>query len=130
MKYIVLIFFFSINYACLSSSPIQDINTNQTYQDNFETIYFNSILSDSSKPKSLLKTKLIAITLAITLGYFGVHRLYLGTKPIVPIAYTLTIGGGGFILPLIDIFYIIAAKDINQIINNDFVFMWNKKVGN
>ena len=128
MKYIVLIFFLCSNF--LSFASTQDLNTYQTHSENFETVYFNTVLSDSSNPKSLLKTKLIAITLAITLGYFGVHRLYLGTKPIVPIAYTLTIGGGGFILPLIDIFYIISAKDINQIINNDFVFMWNKKIKN
>jgi len=128
MKYLILIFFFSICYSSLASFPAQNLHINQAQTENFDSIYFSTILSDSSQPKSLFKTKLIAITLAITLGYFGVHRLYLGTKPIVPIAYTLTIGGGGFILPLIDIFYIISAKDINQIINNDFVFMWNKKV--
>ena len=73
------------------------------------------------------KTKIIAVTLAVTLGVFGVHRLYLGTKPIVPIAYTLTLGGGMGVLPIIDIFYIITAKDIEQLTNNDFIFMWNKK---
>ena len=76
------------------------------------------------------KTKLIAISLAITLGAFGVHRLYLGTKPIVPLAYTLTLGGGFLILPLVDIFYIIIAKDIEDITQNEYVFMWSKKKSN
>lgn len=83
---------------------------------------------DTSNPQNINKTKLIAVSLAITLGVFGVHRLYLGTKSTVPIAYTLTLGGGMAILPLVDIFYIIAAKDINQITNNEFVFMWNKEI--
>ena len=87
-----------------------------------------TISIDTNDKKSVNKTKAIAVTLAITLGIFGVHRLYLGTKPIVPISYTLTLGGGMGLLPVIDIFYIISAKDINQITNNDFIFMWNKKL--
>jgi TM2 domain-containing membrane protein YozV len=83
---------------------------------------------DTTSNNNINKTKIIAVTLAITLGVFGVHRLYLGTKALVPIAYTLTLGGGMAILPIIDIIYIISAKDINQITNNDFIFMWNKKL--
>lgn len=73
------------------------------------------------------KNKLIAIALTLTLGPFGVHRLYLGTAPKVPIAYTLTLGGGFFVLPLIDIFYIIANRDSEMIENNNHLFIWNKK---
>ncbi len=73
------------------------------------------------------KNKLVALALGIALGPFGVHRLYLGTKPKVPIAYTCTLGGGFFILPLIDIFYIILNQNPDYIENNDNVFIWNKK---
>lgn len=83
---------------------------------------------DTTRNHDIKKIKIIAVTLAVTLGVFGVHRLYLGTKGIVPISYTLTLGGGIAILPIIDIFYIIAAKDINQLTNNNFIFMWNKKL--
>ena len=72
--------------------------------------------------------RVLAGVLGILLGVFGVHRLYLGTKSIVPITYTLTLGGGMAILPIVDVFYIISEKDINQLTNNEFVFMWNKKV--
>ena len=82
---------------------------------------------DTTKNRNINKIKIIAITLAVTLGVFGVHRLYLGTKSLVPISYTLTLGGGMAILPIIDIIYIISAKDINQITNNDYIFMWNQK---
>jgi len=50
--------------------------------------------------------------------------LYLGTKPIVPIIYALTLGGGFGILPLVDLIYIISAKDIENLKNNDKIFMW------
>jgi TM2 domain-containing membrane protein YozV len=82
---------------------------------------------DTTKNRNINKIKIIAVTLAVTLGVLGVHRLYLGTKSLVPISYTLTLGGGMAILPIIDIIYIISAEDINQITNNDFIFMWNKK---
>ena len=68
--------------------------------------------------------KLNAILLAVALGPFGVHRLYLGTHPRVPVIYTLTLGGGLGILPLTDIIAIIATKDIEKFINNDKVIMW------
>lgn len=39
---------------------------------------------------------------AVALWPFGVHRLYLGTEAKIPVIYTLTLGGGIGILPLID----------------------------
>jgi len=70
------------------------------------------------------KPKLTAITLAVFLGAFGVHRLYLGTHPKVPVIYTLTLGGGFGILPLTDIAAIITAKDLEKYKNNEKVVMW------
>jgi TM2 domain-containing membrane protein YozV len=89
-----------------------------------------SDLDDTLTKKEFNTIKVTAVALAVTLGVFGIHRLYLGTKPNVPIVYTLTLGGGFFLLPLIDIIYIIAAKDINQLKNNDYIFIWNKKKKN
>lgn len=92
--------------------------------DNLNAFQENMLLLDGKvKPKN----KLIAVALALTLGPFGVHRLYLGTIPKVPIAYTLTLGGGFFILPLIDIFYIIGNRNPDLIEQNNHVFIWNKK---
>jgi len=68
--------------------------------------------------------KLISILLAVALGPFGGHRLYLGTKPHVPVVYTLTLGGGFGILPLIDIFHLLFAKDLSPYRNNGNIFMW------
>ncbi|MGD1847225.1 MAG: NINE protein [Salibacteraceae bacterium] len=68
--------------------------------------------------------KLTAIALAVALGPFGVHRLYLGTTPVVPVVYTLTLGGGLGVLPLADIIAILLAEDLSIYQNNDKIFMW------
>jgi TM2 domain-containing membrane protein YozV len=94
----------------------------------------NYILSTSSmddpianKEPGKENTKLIAALLALTLGPFGVHRMYLGTELRVPVFYTLTLGGGLGILPLIDFFYIILSKDEGVLNENGNIFMWGDK---
>jgi len=58
------------------------------------------------------------------LGPFGGHRLYLGTNEKVPIIYTLTLGGGLGLLPLIDLIHIIFTKDLSKFEKSERVFMW------
>jgi len=67
--------------------------------------------------------RLVAAMLNISLGLFGVHRLYLGTDVKVPVFYTLTIGGGG-ILWLADLGLILFSKDLSPFMDNPHVFMW------
>jgi hypothetical protein len=67
--------------------------------------------------------RLVAIALDISLGLFGMHRLYLGTDVKVPIGYTLTFGGGG-VLWLADLVMLIATRDITPYMNNPHFFMW------
>jgi TM2 domain-containing membrane protein YozV len=66
----------------------------------------------------------VAIGLDVSLGLFGVHRMYLGTDLKVPVIYTSTIGGGG-VLWLVDLGLLIAAKDLTSFKDNPNVFMWN-----
>src|SRR5210317_1284122 len=47
------------------------------------------------------KDPAMAFILATVLGYLGIHRLYLGTEPIVVILYIIT-GGGCGIVTLVD----------------------------
>ncbi len=70
--------------------------------------------------------RLVAIALNISLGMFGVHRLYLGTDVKVPIFYTLTLGGG-MMLWVVDLALLITADDLEKFIDNPHVFMWNEK---
>ena len=68
--------------------------------------------------------RLVALALTVALGPFGGHRLYLGTGPKVPIIYTLTLGGGFGVLPVIDLFHILLKKDLEPYRNNRNIFMW------
>ena len=70
--------------------------------------------------------RLVAIALDLTLGLFGMHRLYLGTDVKVPVAYTLTFGGGG-VLWLVDLVLLISSPDIESYKNNPHLFMWIPK---
>lgn len=68
--------------------------------------------------------RVIAIALIIIGGPLGFHRIYLGTKPFVPIFYALTLGGGFGILPLLDLIALIKTKDLKVLENNPKVLMW------
>jgi hypothetical protein len=68
-------------------------------------------------------TRLVGSTLAVLLGPFAAHRIYLGTTPKVAIFYGVTFGGFG-VLPLIDLGHLLFTKDLTPYRNNDRVFMW------
>ncbi len=91
------------------------------------SIHSISAQPDSSKienHKVRPKRRLIAAFLCMTLGPFGMHRLYLGTQPRVAGAYTLTLGGGLGLVPAIDLLFIVFSKDISRFKNNDDFIMW------
>ena len=87
----------------------------------------------SFKKKNNAHKKVIASVLAFPLpfGVIGLHRIYLGTKPYVPLIYIGTFGGGFGILPFIDFCVLLLDKDIEHYKSNSHVFMWienqNKK---
>jgi len=80
-----------------------------------------SLVADSLKDK-----RITAALLTIPLGFLGVHRIYLGTKPHIPIIYIATVGGCFGILPFIDFVVLLLSEDAHPFINNSRVFMWNK----
>jgi TM2 domain-containing membrane protein YozV len=59
-------------------------------------------------------------------GIVGLHRIFLGTKPYVPVAYIASLGGIFGLMPLIDFFVICFDKDFEQYLNNGKVLMWVK----
>ena len=76
------------------------------------------------KLRTFNNQRAVAIGLDVSLGLFGVHRMYLGTDLKVPVIYTATIGGGG-VLWLVDLGLLVAVKDLTPFKNNPNVFMWN-----
>lgn len=68
-------------------------------------------------------SRALAAALAVTLGPFGAHRLYLGTTPKVPLLYGLTFGGFG-VLVLIDLGHILFTRDLSSYQDSRQVLMW------
>ncbi|MBL7953132.1 MAG: TM2 domain-containing protein [Flavobacteriales bacterium] len=69
--------------------------------------------------------RLVGSGLALFLGPFAAHRIYLGTTPTVAIIYGLTFGGFG-VLALIDLAHLLFSKDLEAYRNNDRVLMWGR----
>lgn len=70
--------------------------------------------------------KLTAAVLAFPFpfGIVGLHRIYLGSPPHVPVVYIASLGGAFGLLPLIDFFVILLDKNMDNYVNNKNVFMW------
>jgi len=81
--------------------------------------------ADSAEVVVVEDQRLVGSALALLLGPFGAHRIYLGTTPKVAIIYGLTFGGFG-ILPLIDLGHLLFSKDLEPYRNSDRVIMWGK----
>ena len=136
MKYIVfLIFFiksafaFSMEDAKVFFYPVEE-HSLQDVEDlvipeaslrSYVDFQFEIESTAVKKPKA---QKLKAVLLALFLGHFGVHRIYLGTSANVPVVYSLTLGGGFGLLPLMDIIAILSSDDLSEFANNDHVIMW------
>jgi TM2 domain-containing membrane protein YozV len=109
----------------------------QTFSADSDSVYIQVALpADTASLPAIDQTparenvKLVAAILAFPFpfGMIGLHRIYLGTKPWVPIVYLCTLGGCFGVLPFID-FVVILLQDeegLKQYQNNDKVFMWVK----
>ena len=122
---LLLILIFGISTTSVASTTVVDISILQ------QTEFLNQIDLTFENDKTVVVQpkfrKLKAVLLAVFLGHFGVHRIYLGTNENVPIVYSLTLGGGFGLLPLFDIIAILTTKDLDEYANNNKVFMWSKK---
>jgi TM2 domain-containing membrane protein YozV len=106
-----------------------------------DTVYITAcnvdetLLGTSGRPSPLLQAlrhkqkknkKVVAALLAFPFpfGIVGLHRIYLGCAPYVPVAYIGSLGGVFGILPFIDFCVLLLDKDIDRYINNKKIFMW------
>jgi len=76
------------------------------------------------EPVQAENPRLVGSILALTLGPFGMHRIYFGTDVKVPIFYTLTLGGGMGFLPFVDLLHILFVRDLSYYYSNPRVFMF------
>ena len=54
----------------------------------------------------------------------NLHRIYLGSKPYVPLAYIASLGGEIGIIPFIDFIVLLTTKDIKKYQDNPNLIMW------
>lgn len=96
---------------------------------------YREIISDVNRPSPLLKyfnskkkknKKITAAVLAFPFpfGIVGLHRIYLGTAPYVPVVYIASMGGIFGVLPFVDFCILILDKEESRYIDNKKVFMW------
>lgn len=109
------------------------------YLDSTSTIIYSENISvDDKKPnpifqlfrkKQKLNKQITSAVLAFPFpfGIVGLHRIYLGTKPHVPVVYVASLGGVFGILPLIDFCCITFGKTFDTYRDNGKVFMWMKE---
>ncbi|MBK7311829.1 MAG: TM2 domain-containing protein [Sphingobacteriaceae bacterium] len=141
MRYSLLIFLFlfvGLSQKAKASRSIYFIDSLGVVIDSCE--YTNTEFSEISfenRPNPILQLvkrqrkknkRVIAAILAFPFpfGIVGLHRIYLGTAPHVPIVYIGTFGGVLGILPFIDFCVIMLDKDLDRYLNNNKIFMWVK----
>jgi TM2 domain-containing membrane protein YozV len=139
---IVIAAFFCFVFLPVSVKAENDIDTFHVAVN--ETVYVAAVIENAdavSRPNPvvrLFKTKqkknkkITAAILAFPFpfGIVGLHRIYLGTAPHVPVVYIGTLGGVLGILPFIDFCVLVLDKNIDRFIENKKVLMWvdeNKK---
>ena len=79
---------------------------------------------NTSNKKQGKKTIAALLAFPVPFGIVGLHRIYLGTKPYVPLVYIATLGGAAGIVPLIDFIFILLEKDIGKYEDNPNIIMW------
>ncbi|MDO9001779.1 MAG: NINE protein [Bacteroidota bacterium] len=118
-----------------TNQKIYFLNADNEIIDSCSSNINYSTIENKNRPNPLLhlfkakQKKNKRITAAILafpfpFGIVGLHRIYLGTAPYVPIAYIASLGGIFGILPFIDFCVLILDKDEARYINNKKVFMW------
>lgn len=135
MRIIVAIIFLVLSLNVFSKNHLATIY----YLDSTSTIISSeNITIHDKKPnpifqlfrkKQKLNKRITSAVLAFPFpfGIVGLHRIYLGTKPYVPVAYIASFGGVFGILPLIDFIAITCDKDFDHYRDNGKVFMWIKE---
>lgn len=140
MRKLLIIYFCLINCSLFCENRTVEIlfvdrSQNVICSETLSEEEFQGLLSNSERPnpvrqlfkkKHKLNKKITSAVLAFPFpfGIVGLHRIYLGTKPYVPVAYIASLGGVFGILPFIDFCAIILDKDFDHYKNNGKVFMW------
>lgn len=106
--------------SCVYEGAIENINSIENNRP-------NPILQLLKKRQKKNKKVMAAIlAFPFPFGIVGLHRIYLGTAPHVPVVYIGTFGGILGVLPFIDFCVIMLDKDFDRYLDNKKIFMWVK----
>ena len=128
-----LLFFFLCAFYHQSIGCSESILPIQQNFDDLSSTQTNTLLRARPNPLRQLffthkakNKKITAAILAFPLpfGIVGLHRIYLGCAPFIPVVYIASLGGAFGILPLVDFFVILKEQDISKFNNSTQVFMW------
>ena len=126
---LLLLFLFSITIHGKAKKPERGTQRFAAIHATANTAF--TVLIDTNKQRcgTNRKHRLIAALLAFPLtgGIFGLHRVYLGTSPLIPLAYIASYGGIGGVVPFVDFMLIVVCKDVNVYAHNNSLFMWSRK---
>jgi len=118
LRYMFFTFFLTVCQAALAGGPTGTKN-------GFPEGEWNELTAGLDTLQRHENERVISTGLAVLLGAFGAHRIYLGTKPHVAVIYGITFGGFG-VLALLDVVHILLKKDLAPYRNNDRIIMWGK----
>ena len=134
MKKLVLsiIAVLAIAFSASAANYKVDNNAIDNLIENAEEVYTLDIAAPAAANLPAVSQKEVnpttALILNFFLGYFGIHRHYLGTAPYMWALYTFTVGGIFGIVDLIDFIMLIMGvvdnNNISKYINNRKFFMW------
>jgi hypothetical protein len=119
MRFLILLLFL----FCFNTSAFQAQIEKKHQVDELKKLFHQNKRDVDLSTRITEHSKIVAVGLNLSLGLFGVHRLYLGTSPKVPVIYTFTLGGGCIIF-LGDLATIIFTKDLEQFTNQTELIMW------
>lgn len=138
-RFILFTFFLFIQKFIFASPPgeqyVHLINSKLQKIDSVSLSEYRKITHNSNRPSPILKyfnskkkknKKITAAVLAFPFpfGIVGLHRIYLGTAPYVPVVYIGSMGGIFGVLPFVDFCILILDKEETRYIDNKKVFMW------
>lgn len=130
----IILFFFLLSLSKTSSAEETTIYVQ--YENHLDSIvvsenksvkYPKFLLRLIEKKQEKEKSKHLtaaALAFPFPFGIVGLHRIYLGCAPYVPVVYIATLGGVFGVLPLIDFCVLLVKKNIEKYVNNKKVFMW------
>ncbi|MFW5656821.1 MAG: NINE protein [Bacteroidota bacterium] len=128
---------FSVSLSFASSYTLDNKKVDNLFDSAIEISLTDLVSDEANLPSDVkmitqddLTSKVLVAWIVdwVGLGFFGIHRYVLGTKPNMWALYTFTCGGIFGIVPIVDWFVLLIDGLINQnaeqYIDNENFFMW------